>query len=103
MLSRYFFALCDAANFSPFIAQEDSTSNGIFGLVAANIGVALYARSAENIQHKGLVIHPLAGRQRPLQTLVCRRNDIPTPAAERFAQVLHDIAEAFGIAHEGRE
>ncbi|MCC4116549.1 LysR family transcriptional regulator [Aromatoleum toluclasticum] len=96
----HFFALCHAANFSPLVAQEASTSDGIFGLVAANIGVALYARCAENIQRKGLVIRPLAGRQKPLETMVCWRKDIPTPTVERFAEFLHDNADEFGIAQE---
>lgn len=91
----HFFALCHAANFSPVVAQEASTSDGIFGLVAANIGVALYTRCAENIQRKGLVIRRLAGRQRPLETLVCWRKDIATPTVERFAQFLLDNIDKF--------
>ena len=96
----HFFALCYAANFSPVIAQEASTSDGIFGLVAANTGVALYTRCAENIQRKGLVIRPLAGRHKPLDTLVCWRKDILTPTVARFAQFLHDHADEFDIARE---
>lgn len=96
----HFFALCHAANFSPLIAQEASTSDGIFGLVAANIGVALYTRCAENIQRKGLVIRPLSGRHRPMETLVCWRKDVMTSTVERFVAFLHEHAEEFGIAPE---
>lgn len=87
----YFFSLCHLAGFSPSIAQEASTSDGIFGLVASNIGVSIYSSSAENIHRKGLVIRPLSDPGAELETLVCWRKDIVSPAVDKFMQFLQGM------------
>ena len=54
-----FFAICHRCGFHPHIAQEASSSEGIFGLVAAGAGVSTYASCARNLHRRGLVIRSL--------------------------------------------
>lgn len=48
------FSICYRAGFGPNIIQEASTSEGIFGLVAAGAGISIYSDCARNIQRRGL-------------------------------------------------
>jgi DNA-binding transcriptional LysR family regulator len=53
------FGLCQARGFFPQIAQEASSSEGIFGLVAAGVGVSVYSSCVRNLQRRGIVIRSL--------------------------------------------
>ena len=54
-----FFAICHRCGFHPKIVQEASSSEGIFGLVAAGAGVSTYASCVRNVQRRGIVIRSL--------------------------------------------
>ncbi|SDA31655.1 DNA-binding transcriptional regulator, LysR family [Methylobacterium sp. UNC378MF] len=54
-----FFAICHRRGFHPIISQEASSSEGIFGLVAAGAGVSTYASCVRNVQRRGIVIRSL--------------------------------------------
>ncbi len=45
----------------PRIVQETSTSDGIFALVAAGVGVSLYAKGASPLVRSGVAVRPVAG------------------------------------------
>lgn len=85
---NHFFAICHRAGFSPHVAQEASTSDGIFGLVAANTGITLYPECVRNIQRSGLAIRPLADRDTELDTIMCWRSDTQNTSTEMFAREL---------------
>lgn len=57
---EFVFRSCMKAGFTPHIIQEASTSNGIFGLVAANMGVSLYSECVNKFRREDIVIVPLA-------------------------------------------
>jgi len=57
----HMMAVCQTAGFRPRIVQEAYNSEGIFGLVAANMGLTLHVESARNYFRKGLAIRPLDG------------------------------------------
>lgn len=93
----HFFAMCHKAGFSPAIAQEATTSDGIFGLVAANIGLSIYPACARNIQRAGLVIRPLQDKGTELDTVLCWRSDAQNPSTAIFVdEVLSKLPAAPG-------
>lgn len=53
------FTLCRQAGYFPAINQEASNSEGIFGLVAAGMGVSVYAGCVRSVHRKGVVIRTL--------------------------------------------
>ena len=58
-LRKPVFQMCHEAGFFPYIAQETTNTEGIFGLVAAGIGVSIFGDCARNIQRQGVVIKDL--------------------------------------------
>jgi DNA-binding transcriptional LysR family regulator len=85
---HHVFAVCHRAGFIPRIDQEASTSDGIFGLVAANTGVSVYPACARNIQRRGLAIRPLRDVDVSLDIVVSWRADYVNPSTGTFAQFL---------------
>lgn len=78
----HFFSICRRAGFSPTIAQEASTSDGIIGLVAANTSVSIYPECIRNIQRSGLCIRPLADKDTAIDMVACWRADTRNPSVE---------------------
>ncbi|UTW10522.1 LysR family transcriptional regulator [Marinobacterium rhizophilum] len=58
---RQLDALCIQAGFLPSVAQEAYNSEGVFGFVAANIGVTVHLQSAGSFNRQGVVLRPLKG------------------------------------------
>ncbi|WP_240643615.1 LysR family transcriptional regulator [Paracoccus siganidrum] len=54
------FAECRARGFFPDIALEATNSDGIFGLVAAGVGVAIYSSCIGNLPREGVEVRPLS-------------------------------------------
>jgi DNA-binding transcriptional LysR family regulator len=84
------FVVCREAGFTPNVVQEASTSDGIFGLVSANIGVSLYPSCVRSIQRQGLTIRPLLGVEHQVETLAVWRSDSDSPSVERFVTTLRE-------------
>ncbi|RDD61230.1 LysR family transcriptional regulator [Ferruginivarius sediminum] len=82
------FLLCHEAGFFPHIVQEASTSEGIFGLAAAGVGVSVYASCARNIQRRGLVIRPLIDIEDTIPTFAVWDRAPKTKSLARFADFL---------------
>lgn len=57
---RLVFDLCHTAGFYPRVVQEVATSNGIFGLVAAGMGVTIYSASIRSLRRSGVVVKRLS-------------------------------------------
>lgn len=85
------FQLCQRFGFTPNIIQEATTSIGIFGLVAANMGVSIYSECAYKIQREGVIIVPLANDHPRVQTIAAWNEDYETPTARRFKALLRDL------------
>ena len=81
-------AVCHGAGFTPRIVQEAYNSEGIFGLIAANMGVTLHAESARNHFRKGIAIRPLRDNDYRVSTLAIWRSDAPSPALRRFVETI---------------
>lgn len=82
------FPLCHAAGFFPNIVQQASNSNGIFGMVAAGVGVSVYAGCARNIRRVGVVVKPLVDVSDVIPTFAVWVADHPSPVLQRFRDFL---------------
>ena len=86
--------LCLAAGFQPRIVQEASTSDGIFGLVGARMGVTLYPECARTVRRPGLTLRPLTGIRSRVPTVAVWRKTIDKPVVSRFVEVLRDAIDS---------
>jgi DNA-binding transcriptional LysR family regulator len=99
---RLFLPLCHAAGFSPSIVQQASSTTGIFGMVAAGVGVSVYAGCARNIQRLGVAVKPLTDVKSSLPTFAAWSNDNPSAALGRFRDFLGRHARLGQRRHVGR-
>ena len=79
--------LCHGAGFTPDVVQEAYNSDGIFGLVAAGLGVTLYTESARHLRPRGAVVRPLSLDAR-IETFAAWRDDAPSPARDAFVSAI---------------
>ena len=82
------FPLCHAAGFFPRIVQQASNTSGIFGMVAAGVGVTVYSACARNFKRAGVVARPLAGVKEKIPTYAAWVCDHPSEALRRFADLV---------------
>lgn len=81
---RLFLPLCQQAGFFPRVVQQVSSANGIFGLVAAGVGVSVYAGCARNIQRAGVTVRPLEDVDVTIPTYAAWVDTNPSQALARF-------------------
>lgn len=86
-----FFSICHRAGFTPRIAQEASSSEGIFGLVAAGAGVSVYASCVRNLQRRGIVIRDLDDVADKLVTCAAWATPVRAPAVAVFTGFLQEV------------
>lgn len=82
------FPLCHAAGFYPRIVQQASNTSGIFGMVAAGVGVTLYAGCARNFRRTGVVVKPLADVTGKIPTHAAWVSDNASEVLRRFRDLL---------------
>jgi DNA-binding transcriptional LysR family regulator len=80
--------ICHAAGFLPNVVQTASSTNGIFGMVAAGVGVSVYAGSARNIVRTGVVVKPLVDVTEPIPTFAAWVSDNQSEVLQRFKDFL---------------
>ncbi len=85
-------AACQAAGFVPHIVQEAFNSEGIFGLIAANMGVTLHVEGARNYVRKGIAIRPLTDSPHRVPTVAAWSAGLLAPALARFVAFLRQTA-----------
>lgn len=83
------FKLCLKAGFSPDIIQEASTSSGIFGLVAANMGISLYSDCVSRFRRDDIAVVPLATPHERLETIAAWSSAYVSPSCRLFHQLLN--------------
>ncbi|WP_205738566.1 LysR family transcriptional regulator [Billgrantia endophytica] len=84
----YVFRMCMQAGFTPKILQEASTSSGIFGLVAANMGVSLYSECVEKFKREDIAIVPLAEREHTIETIAAWNTAYISPSFSLLRDLL---------------
>ena len=82
------FSICRSAGFFPHIVQQASNTSGILGMVAAGVGVTMFAGSVRNLRRVGVVIKPLVDARDSIPTFAVWVADHPSAALERFKDVL---------------
>ena len=82
------FPLCHGAGFFPRIVQQASNTSGIFGMVAAGVGVTVYSGCARNFKRAGVVLRPLAGVKEKIPTYAAWVSDHPSEALRRFTDLV---------------
>ncbi|GHO79682.1 hypothetical protein KSD_74530 [Ktedonobacter sp. SOSP1-85] len=93
-VSHFFYdRIIQLCGFSPRITQEVPDIGMQFGLVAANLGIAIVPASAADIRNLGVVYRPLAdlnGDGAIETALVWRRKDT-SPLVQEFLAVAHEV------------
>lgn len=89
---RLFFPLCHEAGFMPEVVQQASTSSGIFGMVAAGVGVSVFAGCARNLRRAGVVVKPLADVRATIPLVAAWVDDSASELQKRFTEFL--VAQA---------
>jgi DNA-binding transcriptional LysR family regulator len=84
-------ALCAAAGFVPRVSVEGINSDGIFGLVAARMGVTIYPECVRNYRRTGLAIRPLQDVQTRLCTEVAWISSNPNPAIDQLISTIREL------------
>lgn len=90
------FKICHQAGFSPMIVQEASSSEGIFGLVAAGTGVSIYAECVRNLQRRGLVIRNLDDLTDTIPVFAAWNALSVSPSLSRFVAFLQSDWQTHG-------
>jgi DNA-binding transcriptional LysR family regulator len=94
---RLLFPICHNAGFFPEIVQLASNSNGIFGMVAAGVGVSVYAGCARNTQRTGVVVKPLVDVTEVIPTFAIWAADNPSEVLQGFTTHLTGHAASHPI------
>ncbi|MEM7120960.1 MAG: LysR family transcriptional regulator [Pseudomonadota bacterium] len=95
--------LCRGHGFQPRIIQEAEHSDGIMGLVAAEMGVTLYVDSEWIHFMKGIAVKPLReATPPPIDSFATWRRDrrASVPAIDNFLRVAADVVDRNGIELE---
>ncbi len=77
--------------FSPNVVQQAYNSEGIFGLVACEMGITVYPECARNYHRAGVVMRKLAGTNRTIPTQAIWRDSDMLPVARVFTEFLKDF------------
>lgn len=85
---RVLFPVCHNAGFFPDIVQQASNSSGIFGMVAAGVGVSVYAGCARNANRAGVVVRPLVDVTEHIPTFAVWSADNPSEALQGFTEYM---------------
>ena len=84
----YVLKVCLRAGFTPNVIQEATTSNGIFGLVAANMGISLYSDCVKKFQREDIAVVPLEGESTAIETVAAWSKSYESPSARLFKELL---------------
>ena len=86
----HMMAVCQSAGFRPRIVEEAYNSEGIFGLVAANMGLTLHIEAARNYYRRGLAIRPLEDSDYRVPTVAAWNAGPLSPPLGKFVAFMED-------------
>jgi len=80
--------VCQEAGFAPKVVQEAFSSDGIFGLVAAGLGVTVYVEGARSYRPRGVAVRPLSGVRDRVETVAAWHAENDSPALARIVDMV---------------
>ncbi len=89
----HMMSVCQSAGFRPRIVEEAYNSEGIFGLVAANMGLTLHVEAARNYYRRGLAIRPLEGTDYRVPTVAAWNADDASAPLQIFIAFVEEWLE----------
>lgn len=92
-------AVCQSAGFQPRVVQEAYNSEGIFGLIATDMGLTLHVESARNYFRRGLAIRPLRDSDYRVPTVTAWNPAQVSPGLRRFIDFVVDWARANRLSY----
>jgi len=85
--------LCVSAGFFPKVKQEAFNSEGIFGLIAANMGLTIYPSCVSNYWRHGVKIRPISGEDSQLITAISWNKEHVSAAQHCFINFIREKYE----------
>ncbi|WP_029725756.1 LysR family transcriptional regulator [Desulfotignum balticum] len=85
--------LCLQSNFNPKVRQYVDTIDGIFGMVAAKMGITIFAACASNFQHIGLVIKRLEDKSAEVTTTAVWLKNNKSKSLSKFLDFIKIFAD----------
>lgn len=84
---------CQAAGFSPILAQEGNEMQTMLGLVAAGLGISLVPASLQNLRRPGIVYKTLSTPTAEIEISLATRNGENDPVERSFINVALQVAK----------
>ena len=81
---QHLYSLCRQAGFEPQVVQSASNSEGIFGLIACEMGISIQTESVQNYFRKGLEIRPVKDCRETVSTVAIWNDQGASPVKQRF-------------------
>ncbi|MEO0763452.1 MAG: LysR family transcriptional regulator [Pseudomonadota bacterium] len=88
----YIYSECHRAGFVPRVRQRAYNTIGIFGLVAAGMGITFHSETARNMMHPDLTVVPITDFRPEIPTLAVWPRQQSAPAVETFTRFLTEQA-----------
>lgn len=88
-------ALFRQRGLSPRVAHEATDIQGLLGLVAAGVGVALHLESSRNLHRSGVAFVPLEDDVPPVTLHLLWRSEDDRKVVRAFVETAREVAESF--------
>ena len=88
----HLFRICRKAGFVPDIVQRAFNIEGIFGLVACEMGITIQAACVNNYLRRGLVVRPIHGIEDTVPTMAVWKHKDELSTRQTFGRFLLDRA-----------
>lgn len=85
--------LCNQANFNPKVRQYVDTTDGIFGMVAAKLGITIFSECASHFRTKGLVIKELDDKAAQVTTSAVWLKHNTSKSLSKFLNIIDTFAD----------
>ena len=86
--------LCLQSNFNPKVRQYVDTIDGIFGMVAAKMGITIFAACASNFRHMGLVIKQIEDKSAEVTTSMVWLKNNTSKSLSKFLSFIKPFANS---------
>lgn len=79
---------CMSSGFVPRVIHEPFNSDGIFGLVAAGLGITVYPERAARLNPRGVVMKPIRDVEKSVQVIAAWRKNNPSKILSEFVNIV---------------